>query len=139
MRLLSYGRDAVLVELTVRQPKAKRAEDAANALAQVIKATTTSFYVKQSIAANWTGANPGIPTTDVQTQRAASNNGGLGAASFAALPTVQTPMPNGGTIPNGPFVWQRQDQVFQLVIPRAQAPSQTANSSAVVTYTFSRS
>ena len=102
-------------------------------------ASVATKNVKQSIAANWTGANPGIPTTDVQTQRAASNNGGLGAAAFAALPTVQTAMPNSGSIPNGPFVWQRQDQVFQLVIPRTQAPSQTANSSAVVTYTFSRS
>jgi uncharacterized protein involved in exopolysaccharide biosynthesis len=45
------SRNAVLVELTVRQPRAKRAEDAANALAQVIKLKTTSRYVKQSIAA----------------------------------------------------------------------------------------
>ena len=47
----SSNRNAVLVELTVRQPKAKRAEDAANALARVIKAKTTSLYVRQSIAA----------------------------------------------------------------------------------------
>ena len=102
-------------------------------------ASVATKNVKQSIAAAWTGTNPGIPTTDVQTQRAASNNGGLGGGSFGALPTVQTAMPNGGTIPSGPFVWLRQDQAFQLVIPRAQAPSQTANASAVITYTFSRS
>lgn len=95
--------------------------------------------VKHSVAAAWTGTNPGIPTTDIQTQRAVSSNGGLGGASFAALPTVQTAMPNGSAIPNGPFVWLRQDQAFQLVIPRAQSPSQTANASAIVTYTFSRS
>lgn len=44
-------RNAVLVELTVHNKKGKRAEDAANALAQVIKAKTTSNYVRQSITA----------------------------------------------------------------------------------------
>jgi uncharacterized protein involved in exopolysaccharide biosynthesis len=47
----SSTRNAVLVELTVRNNKAKRAEDGANALAQVIKAKTTSRYVQQSISA----------------------------------------------------------------------------------------
>jgi uncharacterized protein involved in exopolysaccharide biosynthesis len=75
----STNRNAVLVELTVRQPKAKRAEDAANALAKVIKATTTSFYVKQSIAAYQTQiANfkkrEGTLTAKIATLNAALNS-----------------------------------------------------------------
>jgi len=44
------NRNAVLVDVTVRQSKPKRAEDAANALASVIQEKTTSHYVKQSFA-----------------------------------------------------------------------------------------
>jgi uncharacterized protein involved in exopolysaccharide biosynthesis len=44
----SSNRNAVLVDITVRQRKPKRAEDAANALAAVIRQKTTSHYVRQS-------------------------------------------------------------------------------------------
>ncbi|HEY4346333.1 MAG TPA: Wzz/FepE/Etk N-terminal domain-containing protein [Gaiellaceae bacterium] len=42
-------RNAVLVQITVQLPKKKKAEDAANAIALIVKQTTTSKYVKQSI------------------------------------------------------------------------------------------
>lgn len=44
------NRNAVLVEVTVQLAKAKKAEDAANALAEEIKNVTTSSYVKQSLS-----------------------------------------------------------------------------------------
>jgi uncharacterized protein involved in exopolysaccharide biosynthesis len=47
----SGNNHAVLVNVTVTSPKAKHAEDAANAIAQVVRDKTTSNYVKQSIAA----------------------------------------------------------------------------------------
>jgi hypothetical protein len=43
-------RTAVLVDITVRLNKKKKAEDAANAVAEVVRRTTTSRYVNQSIA-----------------------------------------------------------------------------------------
>jgi capsular polysaccharide biosynthesis protein len=42
-------RNAVLVLVTVRMNKKKRAEDAANAVAQVLATTTTNRYVRQTI------------------------------------------------------------------------------------------
>jgi uncharacterized protein involved in exopolysaccharide biosynthesis len=46
----STTRNAVLVEITVQLSKKKKSEDAANAIANVVKSTTTSPYVNQSIA-----------------------------------------------------------------------------------------
>jgi capsular polysaccharide biosynthesis protein len=43
-------RNAVLIEVTVQLPKKKKAEDAANAIVEIIQKTTTSTYVTQSIA-----------------------------------------------------------------------------------------
>jgi uncharacterized protein involved in exopolysaccharide biosynthesis len=43
-------RQAVLVEITVHHPKRLKAEDAANAIADVVRRTTTSRYVRQSIS-----------------------------------------------------------------------------------------
>ncbi len=45
----STNRNAVLVQITVQLPKKKKAEDAANAIAQIVKQTTTSKYVTASI------------------------------------------------------------------------------------------
>ena len=45
----SNNRNAVLIQITVQLPKKKRAQDAANAIAQVVSQTTTSPYVGQSI------------------------------------------------------------------------------------------
>jgi uncharacterized protein involved in exopolysaccharide biosynthesis len=50
-------RNAVLVQVTVRLNKKKKAEDAANAIAEVVRRTTTSRYVKQSIAIYTTRIN----------------------------------------------------------------------------------
>jgi hypothetical protein len=115
---------------------------AANAIfISIIDTTAASVAtknVKNSISATWGGTTPGIATTDVQTQKAGSNNGGLGNAAYAALPTAATAMTGGGTIPNGAFNWTRQDQLFQLVIGGAETPSATAGATATVTYTFSR-
>ena len=94
--------------------------------------------MKHSIAAAWTGTTPGIPTSNVQTSRAGTNNGGVGTVAFAALPTAATAMTGNATIPNAGFNWTRQDQSFQLVIQNTDTPSATANATAVVTYTFSR-
>jgi hypothetical protein len=44
------SRAAVLIRITVQLPRAKRAEDAANALTEIVKRRTTSIYVRQSIA-----------------------------------------------------------------------------------------
>jgi uncharacterized protein involved in exopolysaccharide biosynthesis len=46
---VATNRAAVLVDITVQLPKKKRAEEAANAIAAVVKNTTTSRYVRQSI------------------------------------------------------------------------------------------
>jgi capsular polysaccharide biosynthesis protein len=43
-------RSAVLVEITARLNKKKKAEDAANAVARIVQRQTTSRYVRQSIA-----------------------------------------------------------------------------------------
>jgi capsular polysaccharide biosynthesis protein len=43
-------RSTVLVEITVRQPKKKRAEDAADTIANIVKRTTTSRYVRKSLS-----------------------------------------------------------------------------------------
>jgi uncharacterized protein involved in exopolysaccharide biosynthesis len=43
-------RSAVLAEITVRLNKKKRTEDAANAIAEVVKRTTTSRYVRKSLS-----------------------------------------------------------------------------------------
>jgi len=43
-------RNAVLVQITVTQNKKKKAEDAANAIAKVVRDTTTNRYVRQSIS-----------------------------------------------------------------------------------------
>jgi capsular polysaccharide biosynthesis protein len=43
------SRGAVLVKITVQLHQAKKAEDAANALGQIIKSETTSTYVRQSV------------------------------------------------------------------------------------------
>ena len=45
----SVTRNAVLVEITVQLSRPKRAEDAANAIAAIVKQVTTSSYVRQSI------------------------------------------------------------------------------------------
>lgn len=45
----SSNRNAVLVDITVQLSKKKRAEDAANAIAEIVQQTTTSRYVRQSI------------------------------------------------------------------------------------------
>src|SRR5262249_7852814 len=45
----SSNRNAVLVDITVRLNNRKRAEDAANAVADIVKRTTTSRYVRKSI------------------------------------------------------------------------------------------
>ena len=42
--------NSILVQITVTLNKPKRAEDAANAIAAIIKRVTTSNYVRQSIA-----------------------------------------------------------------------------------------
>jgi hypothetical protein len=108
----------------------------------LLDSTSTSVAtknVKASVASAWTGTSPGVSTTALQTQRAGSNNGGVGNAAFAALPTVPTALANSSSIPSGPFVWVRQDQTFRLVIPSSQNPSATGNATVVVTYTFSRS
>ena len=94
--------------------------------------------MKHSIAATWSGTTPGIPTTNVQTSKAASNNGGVGSVAFTALPTAATAMTGNASIVNTGFNWTRQDQSFQLVIQNTDTPSATANATAVVTYTFSR-
>ena len=94
--------------------------------------------MKHSIDAAWSGTTPGIPTTNVQTQASASNNGGVGSVAFAALPTAATAMTGNASIPNAGFNWKREDQTFQLVIQSTDTPSATANATAVVTYTFSR-
>jgi hypothetical protein len=94
--------------------------------------------MKHSIAAAWSGTTPGIPTTNVQTKLAASNNGGVGTASFAALPTAATAMTGNASIVNTGFNWTRQDQAFQLVIQSTDVVSATTDATAVVTYTFSR-
>ena len=41
---------ALLIEIKVRLAKKKRAEDAANAIAEIVRRTTTSRYVRQSLA-----------------------------------------------------------------------------------------
>src|SRR3954454_12527273 len=46
----TISRAAVLIRITAQLPRAKRAEDAANALAQIVKRRTTSQYVIGSIA-----------------------------------------------------------------------------------------
>jgi capsular polysaccharide biosynthesis protein len=46
----SSNRNAVLVDITVQLDKKKKAEDAANAIAEVVQRTTTSRYVRQSIS-----------------------------------------------------------------------------------------
>jgi capsular polysaccharide biosynthesis protein len=46
----STNRNAVLVDITVQLNKRKKAEDAANAIADVVQRTTTSRYVRQSIS-----------------------------------------------------------------------------------------
>jgi capsular polysaccharide biosynthesis protein len=43
------SRGAVLVKITVQVHQAKKAEDAANALGEIIKTETTSTYVRQSV------------------------------------------------------------------------------------------
>jgi uncharacterized protein involved in exopolysaccharide biosynthesis len=43
------SRSTVLVEITVRQNKKKRAEDAANVVADIVKNSTTSRYVRKSL------------------------------------------------------------------------------------------
>ncbi len=45
----STNRNAVLVQISVQLPKKKKAEDAANAIANIVKQTTTSQYVRASI------------------------------------------------------------------------------------------
>lgn len=95
--------------------------------------------VTNVVPASWSGTTPGIATTDLQTQKAATNNGGLGNTSFAALPTSAANMGNISTIPNGAFNWTRQDQDFQLVVTGSDTPSATSNATVVVTYAFSRS
>src|SRR6478735_2654254 len=42
-------RSTVLIEITVRQNKKKRAEDAANTIAEIVRETTTSRYVRESL------------------------------------------------------------------------------------------
>jgi capsular polysaccharide biosynthesis protein len=44
------SRGAVLIKITVQLHQAQKAEDAANALGQIIKGETTSSYVRQSVA-----------------------------------------------------------------------------------------
>ena len=43
------SRSAVLVQIAVQLPKKKKAEDAANAIAEIVQSTTTSPYVRESI------------------------------------------------------------------------------------------
>jgi capsular polysaccharide biosynthesis protein len=75
----------VLVELTVRSPKAKRAEDGANALAKVIKAKTTSTYVKQSIAAYQTLLTNFTKREGTLTRKIAVLNGILNSSAGKSL------------------------------------------------------
>jgi hypothetical protein len=95
--------------------------------------------VTNVIPAAWSGTTPGIATTDLRTQKAGSNNGGLGNTSFAALPTTAANMGNVSAIASGPFNWARQDQSLDLVVPSTENYSSTADASVVVTYVFSRS
>jgi capsular polysaccharide biosynthesis protein len=46
----AVGDSTKLVDITVQLNKKKKAEDAANAIAEIVKETTTSRYVKQSIS-----------------------------------------------------------------------------------------
>ncbi len=101
--------------------------------------TVATKKVTNVVPATWSGTTPGILTTDLQTQKSASNNGGLGNTSFTALPTTAANMGNVASIPGGPFNWAREDQAFQLVIPSTENPSSTSNASVVVSYSFSRS
>jgi hypothetical protein len=96
-------------------------------------------HVTNVVPAAWSGTTPGIPTTDLRTQKAGTNNGGLGNTTWAALPTTAADMGNVGAIAAGPFNWARQDQDFDLVVPSTENFSSTADASVVVTYVFSRS
>ena len=101
--------------------------------------TVATKKLTNVVPASWTGTSPGILTTDLQTKKAGSNNGGVGNTSFTALPTSAANIGNIGSIPQGAFTWAREDQDFRLIIPSTQNPSATANASVVVTYAFSRS
>jgi len=96
-------------------------------------------HVTNVVPAAWSGTTPGVPTTDLRTQKAGSSNGGLGNTTWAALPTTAANMSNGGSIPAGPFNWAREDQDFELSVPSTDNFSATANATVVVTYVFSRS
>lgn len=96
-------------------------------------------HVTNVIPAAWSGTTPGVATTDLRTQKAGSNNGGLGNTTWASLPTTAANMGNVGAIPGGPFNWVRQDQDVDLVVSSSENFSSTADATVVVTYVFSRS
>jgi uncharacterized protein involved in exopolysaccharide biosynthesis len=79
------SRNAVLVELTVRNNKAKHAEDGANALAQVIKEKTTSRYVQQSVNAYQTLLSNFKKRQTTLTQKIAVLNGILNSSAGKSL------------------------------------------------------
>lgn len=95
--------------------------------------------VTNVVPSSWSGTSPGIATTALQTKKAGSNNGGVGNASFTALPTTAANMGGISSIPQGAFNWAREDQDFRFVIDSSDNPSATANATVVVTYAFSRS
>jgi hypothetical protein len=101
--------------------------------------TVSTKKVTNVVPASWSGTDPGIATTDLQTQKAGTNNGGLGNSSFAALPTSAANMGGISSIPQAAFNWAREDQDFRLVIPSSENPSATGNATVVVTFAFSRS
>jgi hypothetical protein len=96
-------------------------------------------HVTNVIPAAWSGTTPGIATSALKTQKAGSNNGGLGNTAWASIPTTAANMGNVSSIANGSFNWTRQDQDFELVVPSTQNYSATADASVIVTYVFSRS
>ena len=109
------------------------------ALLDTTAGTVATKKLTNVVPASWTGTSPGIATTDLQTQKAGTNNGGVGNTSFTALPTSAANIGNIGSIPQTAFNWTREDQDFHLVIPSSENPSATSNATVVVTYAFSRS
>jgi hypothetical protein len=98
-----------------------------------------TLTISQSVAAAWSGAGPGFPTTALRTKGDTANNA-FGAGFAVATNLTAAPVSIGaGTLP-ARFSWTRVDQKFDLAVPNASTVSFNAGAfTTTVTFSISKS
>ena len=132
-------RSTVLIEITVRQNKKKRAEDAADTIAEIVRETTTSRYVRESLSSYATRIQNYKTRITSLRQRIAALDAGLGQPGLSlndklllAIQLDQAQATLGQTIDTLTTAQQQQilaeDVMRTQIIQEAKAKRTTARS-----------